>query len=85
MNDRSCIDSAFEFKDITDAGAFIGMGSVFGNIDQGGDIVMPGAFSQSLQDCTSKGRMPAMLWQHRQGTPIGAWQSMTEKSPAGSP
>ncbi len=72
------IDTSFEFKDVTDTGSFVGMGSVFGNIDQGDDVVLPGAFANSLQMCSKSGRMPAMLWQHRPGEPIGAWQSMTE-------
>jgi uncharacterized protein len=78
MTSRNWIDSAFEFKDVTDTGSFVGMGSVFGNIDQGDDIVLPGAFADSLRTCAAKGRMPAMLWQHRSGEPIGAWQAMTE-------
>lgn len=78
MTERNWIDSAFEFKDVTESGAFVGMGSVFGNIDQGGDIVLPGAFSESLKGHATKGRMPAMLWQHRSGEPIGAWQGMSE-------
>lgn len=79
---KHIIDTRFEVKDIGDSGAFTGLGSVFGNVDEGGDIVMPGAFTASLADCQAKGRMPALLWQHRMGEPIGAYKSMTE-TPAG--
>lgn len=50
-----------------------GFGSVFGNVDSYGDIVMPGAFMESL-----KSRKPAMLWQHRSDMPIGVWDEMEE-------
>ena len=72
------IDTPFEVKDITDSGSFVGMGSVFGNIDLGNDVVAPGAFGDSLSGWATKGRLPAMLWQHRSGEPIGAYQAMTE-------
>lgn len=71
-------DALFEVKDMTDSGAFAGMGSVYGNVDDGGDIVAPGAFTQSLTELGAKQRMPAMLWQHRAGSPIGAYTKMTD-------
>lgn len=45
---------------------FEGLASTFGNIDLVDDIVMPGAFTESLKNET-----PVILWQHRQGEPIG--------------
>jgi HK97 family phage prohead protease len=51
-----------------------GYGSVFGNEDKGGDIVMPGAFKA----CISEGRKPKMLWNHDPAQPIGAWDEMSE-------
>jgi len=51
-----------------------GYGSVFGNVDNGGDMVMPGAF----KECIASGRKPKMLWQHDAGQPIGAWDEMRE-------
>jgi len=50
-----------------------GFGSTFGNVDQQEDIVLPGAFTKSLQT-----RMPKMLWQHNQTQPVGVWDSATE-------
>ena len=51
-----------------------GYGAVFGNMDGGGDIIMPGAF----KECIAKGRKPKMLWQHDASMPIGAWDEMRE-------
>jgi uncharacterized protein len=51
-----------------------GYGSVFNNVDGGGDMVMPGAF----KDCIAMGRKPKMLWQHDASQPIGAWDTMRE-------
>ena len=51
-----------------------GYGSVFGNVDGGGDMVVAGAF----KECIAKGRKPKMLWQHDANQPIGAWDEMRE-------
>lgn len=71
-------DSAFEIKEMSDTGTFAGYGSVYGNTDQGDDIVAPGCFAKSLTDWTAKGRMPALLWQHDQRQPIGSYTKMAE-------
>lgn len=76
------LDTPFEVKSVDDTGVFVGLGSVFGNVDFGNDVVAPGAFTKSLTDWTAKGRMPALLWQHRAGEPIGAYKSMQE-TPSG--
>jgi len=74
------IDTPFEVKEVSESGVFTGLGSVFGNVDQGNDIVAPGAFTKSLSGWAAKGRMPALLWQHRMAEPIGAYKSMQETS-----
>lgn len=51
-----------------------GYGSIFGNEDKGGDIVMPGAFKA----CIAEGRKPKMLWNHDPAQPIGVWDEMAE-------
>ncbi len=71
-------DAKFEVKDMTDTGSFAGFGSVYGNVDDGNDIVAPECFSASLSNWSAKGRMPALLWQHRTDQPIGAYQKMQE-------
>lgn len=72
------LDKPFEIKDVTKSGTFAGYGSVYGNLDQGDDIVMPGAFAESLAEHAAKGRMPAMLWQHKSSEPCGAYTTMRE-------
>jgi HK97 family phage prohead protease len=67
------------FKAIDDKpGRIEGYGSVFGVLDDYGDIVARGAFAASLAAWQAKGLMPAMLWQHMQDVPIGAWVEMRE-------
>ncbi len=65
---------AFELKETADSGHVTGYGSVFGNVDQGGDIVAKGAFADSL-----KSRQPKMLWGHDHYAPaIGVWNEASE-------
>ena len=74
------LDFGFELKSSNEDGTFEGYGSVFSIEDLGGDIVAPGAFIESLAAQKAAGRMPAMLWQHRQAEPIGIYTSMEEDS-----
>lgn len=74
------LDFRFEMKAPKDDGTFEGYGSVFNITDGGGDIVVPGAFSETLTTQKAAGRLPAMLWQHRQAEPIGIYTSMEEDS-----
>jgi len=71
------LDFAFELK-AADDGTFEGYGSVFNITDRGGDIVIPGAFANTLAEAKKAGRMPAMLWQHNQREPIGVYSEMSE-------
>jgi Escherichia/Staphylococcus phage prohead protease len=59
-------------------GEFEGHGSVFGNEDLGGDIVLPGAFARSLKQHREKGSMPQMFWMHDAGRVPGKWLDMSE-------
>lgn len=67
-----------ELKAAGDTGVIEGYGSVFGVIDSYDDIVAPGAFTSSLSEAKSTGRMPAMLWQHDPSQPIGVWTDMRQ-------
>lgn len=66
----------FKFVDAQDDTAtFTGYGSIFGNIDNGRDMVMKGAFAESL----SRGpKSIKMLWQHDPSQPIGVWTDAKE-------
>lgn len=67
-----------EIKAVDDSGTFSGYLSVFGTLDSYRDIVMPGAFAESLGKWKVKDRLPPMLWQHRSAEPIGRFVSMAE-------
>ena len=67
----------FETEIKSDAqGVFTGYGSIFGNEDQGNDIMKKGAFTKSLT------KRPAskvkMLYQHKTDEPIGIFTDMYE-------
>lgn len=53
-----------------------GYASLFGEIDQARDMVMPGAFTQTLR--TRGLRRIPMLFQHDPAEPIGIWLDLTE-------
>ena len=65
---------------------FKGYGAVFGNVDKGGDLIEPGAFSAFLADMRAgKQEWPAMLSQHgamgmtaQDMTPVGVWHNLGE-------
>lgn len=75
---REFLDRPFEVKEVGEDGAFTGYGSVFGNVDSYGEVIVPGAFNDSLTSLKAKGRQPAMLWQHRSGEPIGVYTHVAE-------
>lgn len=57
---------------------FEGHGSVFGNTDLGGDVVMPGAFSRTLAKHRTEGNWPQMFWMHNPSQVPGKWLEMSE-------
>jgi HK97 family phage prohead protease len=58
--------------------SFSGYLAVFGNKDSYGDVIMPGAFSRSINALKSAGKKLKMLWQHDTTFPIGIFNSLTE-------
>lgn len=72
----------YEVKAAQESGLFSGYGSVFGNVDSYNEVVAPGAFLESLAETKAKGRTLPVLWQHRSGEPIGAWDISTLKEDA---
>jgi len=64
-------------KEEDDCYVISGFASVFGNVDLGNDVVMPGAFTESLQ----KHGLPLMLWQHKMDeAPLGVVTEARENS-----
>lgn len=57
-------------------GTFSGYASVFGQVDLGQDLVMPGAFCESLANRGPRG--VKLLFQHNPNEPIGVWLELTE-------
>lgn len=72
------LDRPFELKDIDSKGKFTGYGSVFGEVDSYRDIVMPGAFKNTLARFKELGRKPPMLWQHSSRQPMGVYPVLKE-------
>ena len=60
--------SHIDIKAINDDGTFEGILSPYGNVDEGGDVVEPGAYTKTLAE---KGTVVPLLWQHKQDIPIG--------------
>ena len=58
------------------SGVFEGYASLFGVVDLGRDVVMPGAFRETLARRGAAG--VKMLWQHKASEPIGTWLSLEE-------
>ncbi|MGH0001313.1 HK97 family phage prohead protease [Pseudovibrio ascidiaceicola] len=65
-------------KEVGEDGSFEGYGSVFGVEDSYSEVVAPGAFRASLAAHKKEGTLPAMLWQHDPGKPIGVYEEMRE-------
>lgn len=57
-------------------GTVEGYASLFGELDQARDMVMPGAFTQTLQHRGLR-RIP-MLFQHDPSEPVGIWLELRE-------
>jgi len=71
------INTNLEIKAIDETGVFSGYASTH-TVDQGGDQVMPGAFTKTLAKHESDGAWPVMLWAHETNKPIGAFTKMAE-------
>jgi HK97 family phage prohead protease len=64
--------------DGTDMGTFVGRAATFGGVDAQGDTIAPGAFTDTIAQHTAAGTMPALLWNHDQGEPVGRLMSMAQ-------
>lgn len=57
---------------------FEGYASTFGNVDLGDDVVMPGAFKDTIKELQDKGGNLPVLWQHNHDQPLGIFTEMKE-------
>lgn len=69
---------AFQVKATGDTGEIEGYVSVFGVRDSYNEVVMPGAFADSLAKHKREGTKPLMLWQHNPDEPIGVWNDLSD-------
>lgn len=63
---------------VLDGHVIEGYASLFGAVDQGGDVVQPGAYTASLNALSAEDRSIKMLWQHDPAQPIGVWDEVRE-------
>ena len=65
----------------TAQGRIEGLASPFGGEpDAYGDVIAPGAFSESLARHRAEGTSPPMLWGHDAARPVGRWDEIAETS-----
>jgi HK97 family phage prohead protease len=83
MHTRTAASTALEskftalgLKSISEDGAFEGYASLFNREDLGGDIVLPGAFRDSIARRGPTGIK--LLFQHNPSEPIGVWHHIAE-------
>ncbi len=67
-----------DLKSVEADGTFTGYASLFGEVDLGQDLVMPGAFRESLRLRGARG--VKLLFQHDPNEPIGVWLELAEDS-----
>ena len=65
-----------DLKRVEADGTFAGYASLFGEVDLGQDLVMPGAFRDSLRSRGTQG--VKLLFQHDPNEPIGVWLELYE-------
>ena len=74
---KSYLTIPLQIKRLSDR-EFDGYGSIFGNEDLGGDIILPGAFKRTLAEHRKAGSLPQMFWMHDPSRVPGKWLSMGE-------
>lgn len=71
-------DFTFKVKAVADdaSGQIEGYVSAYNVLDSHNEIVLQGAFSDSLNQQKNEGNYPLMLWQHDTKEPIGVWDDL---------
>jgi HK97 family phage prohead protease len=66
-------------------GQFTALVAVFGNEDLGGDVVVPGAFKDSLADWAASGNQIPIIWSHQWSDPFAhiGWCMSAAETPEG--
>lgn len=76
MKELKHLPIQFDAKAIGSDGSFEGYASTFNNVDQGYDVVLPGAFKKTLKERPAD--QIKMLWQHNPWEPIGFFTEAKE-------
>lgn len=63
-----------------DAGEFEAIVAVFGNVDSGGDVIVKGAFSDTLEEWATSGDPIPVVWSHDSNDPFSHIGSVLEAS-----
>lgn len=66
----------FEIKAIDEAGYIAGIAAGYGNVDFGGDMIMPGALTKAV---AGRASVPMLLF-HDHKRPIGGWSKFEESA-----
>jgi HK97 family phage prohead protease len=69
--------SPFELKQLNDGGSIEGLLAGFGNVDHGGDKLLPGCLTKSL---AARSHPLPMLLCHDHKRPIGSWSEWQERA-----
>ncbi len=77
MNTKQ-LDTPFQLKSLDEGGHFEGYASVFGVKDSDGDVIVKGAFAESIKRFHERGKMPKMLWQHNPSIIVGKFTEIRE-------
>jgi HK97 family phage prohead protease len=64
----------FEIKAIDEAGYISGVAAGYGNVDYGGDMIMPGALTKAI---AGRSNVPMLLF-HDHKRPVGSWSKFDE-------
>lgn len=75
--DYSILEVPFELKAVKEDGSFSGFAAAIGNVDQGGDKIVAGAFAKTIKK--NKGRVPVLAG-HDRSKHIGWGVSAEEKT-----
>lgn len=65
---------SLDIKGLDEEGTIEGLAAGYGNVDLGGDRILPGAFGEWLE---GKGGVPMLLY-HDQQRPVGRWSEFRE-------
>lgn len=75
MREKKRMNVTLEIKSMDSEGRFAGYASVFDIIDNQRDVMLKGAFSNTLKNSANQIKL---LWQHQQSEPIGVFERMFE-------